>query len=283
MNQGPNKGNQNQTHGKFIGPDGITYIFDDSSRIYKPDAASATKQNHNDEHNTQPSSLYRVEVRRDWWVFGITTLIAVATFVIVSIYTYYAQKQTYISESANYNFMKSNRDAARSVTLTLREMEAQVEETRKQAGSSDRASNAAVSTYENTVRPYIGVVSLASINHDNPRPALNFNAVFTNHGSIPAEDFECSWRVFLGGVEQHIDKIPDKPKSLPPSTPIVIAGQIGFDDAPSVINGDKSLIFYASYSYKWRDKTEKGCQAFQYYPRIKGGAFTSLGPLCPEK
>jgi hypothetical protein len=137
MNQGPSDGNENGAHDEFIGPDGHGYIFDHRSRIYKPKSKQSTEEDSRENRQTKPLGYHRIEVRRDWWVFGITTVISLATFWIVALYTNYAKKQAEISEAANYNFMKSNRDNSRNVTLTLQKMEEQATQMGRLAGATE--------------------------------------------------------------------------------------------------------------------------------------------------
>ncbi len=51
-------------------------------------------------HRSNQDRYIHVDVRRDWFVFGITTAIAVATFFVVLVYTIYAKRQAVASEGA---------------------------------------------------------------------------------------------------------------------------------------------------------------------------------------
>jgi len=140
-------------------------------------------------------------------------------------------------------------------------------------------SKVALDTFENTVRPYLGVNAIAGINMKPPHaPNLDFNAVFENYGSIPAEKVETSWQIFVGGVEQSVSKIPDQPKTLFPGDTTILAGQIGSTDFPDVKDGRRALVVIARYSYRWREKENRGCEKFQFYE--KATAFMSLGLVC---
>jgi hypothetical protein len=33
--------------------------------------------------------------------------------------------------------------------------------------------------------------------------------------------------------------------------------------SPAVLSGNKSVVVYTKYSYKWRDKHDEGCEKFR--------------------
>ena len=135
------------------GPDGRVYVFDRRHQIYKPKRPSREDDHDPKDYGDQSPQFRSVEVRRDWWVFGISTLVSLATFLVVCAYTYFAQQQVYVSEAANFNFMKSSRDTGKSFMTQINRMQAQVEATGRLADAAGRSAIAA----ESANRPYIGV------------------------------------------------------------------------------------------------------------------------------
>lgn len=167
----------------LTGPDGKGYVFDCGSRLYKPES-EARKEDYEYQHQKAKSpGILKVEVRRDWWVFFIATIISLATFAIVATYTYYAARQVAASENANDVTRKSIRESGRSAALTLR------------AGKIALAD--ANKNFIESERPYIWTpnVRLAAFTETEP---IKVEFLLGNYGKSPAVNERSVGGVFLG-------------------------------------------------------------------------------------
>src|ERR1700722_9802832 len=127
-------GNQDKRR-QIAGPDGSTFNFDKRSSLYLPTYRVYPRD------NTRPPYFRDVEVRRDWWPFAITTIISLATFVLICVYTKAAQDQVDASQAANYNFMKSSRAGSNEVAKQLDQLTKQAGDTHTLAkNSKDQAA-----------------------------------------------------------------------------------------------------------------------------------------------
>jgi hypothetical protein len=148
------------------------------------------------------------------------------------------------------------------------------------ATAASSAAKASVASYEATARPYAFPTLIAKV-EDKP-PNLKVNVVLKNYGTIPAEQVMFDWVVIVNGIAYPaIREVPELPHELPPGETTTMVGQIGIGEAPRVLNGTDKAIVYVTYSYRWRDKQENGCQKYQYYPPAH--VFGDIGPVCYPK
>lgn len=177
----------------FTGPDGGTYVYDPRRRIYqrKPDAQ---KDAHGPQQDAGQASSYRnVEVRRDWWIFGIEVVIALATFVIVATYTYYAARQVAASENANDAARQANRESGRGLQLTLGKLSASIDQAKRLADETHTANQNAVQAE----RPWMG--ASWTLPEFSVGRKLSIVGSFLNSGRSPAR---------IEGLHVHFDLYP---------------------------------------------------------------------------
>lgn len=104
---------------------------------------------------------------------------------------------------------------------------------------------------------------------------LDFTAEIKNFGPVPATNYTARWRVFVGGIERRGSGIPDKPTTLFPGEALYLTGQIGTNDYPSVISGEKNLICEITIQYEGPNGHHTNCSKHAYSPRTN--AFLNLG------
>ena len=145
------------------------------------------------------------------------------------------------------------------------------------ANAASKASEAAVASYEATVRPYLGVTAMP-VKVAGPPSDLEFSAILKNYGTIPAKSFEFDWNVVLDDKTISIPKSPTIPADLPPGETTTLGGALGTIETPLVMNGTHTFIVYVTYNYNWRDKHEHTCEKSKFLPNMK--RFADLGPIC---
>jgi hypothetical protein len=123
MNENEHRNQAKDSHDDFTCPDGTVYSYDRRTRIYRKDYKRSKKNHPTESAERKNVSFFNVQVRRDWWTFAISTIIALSTFGIVSAYTYYAAKQVAATEDANGTSQKAVRESNRGLNLTLGKMD----------------------------------------------------------------------------------------------------------------------------------------------------------------
>ena len=111
--------------------------------LYLPSGIDRQKNANPQKPDTKAASFRDVEVRRDWWVFAITTFIALATYGIVCAYTYYSARQVAVSQGALDAARSATRYSDRALGRTLDKMQGQIDATNKLYGEAQKQTNSA--------------------------------------------------------------------------------------------------------------------------------------------
>jgi hypothetical protein len=152
------------------------------------------------------------------------------------------------------------------------------------ATAATKASKAAISSYESTVRPYIGSDCEIHPNRDKVGNLVNIDVLcpFKNYGSIPATEAFLKHYIFVDGIEVLHTHVNDAPTPIYPGESTTLTAHIAHDHAVGIFSGANILTIYTTYTYKWRDKKENGCEKFQYFSSFGGsvGGMGDLGPIC---
>ena len=136
MDENIKTGEKKDAHEDFYCPDGTVYVFNRRRRIYQPDHRRSKKNYAKQQASGKDVTPLDVKIGRDWWVFAITTIISLATFLIVSAYTYFAARQVVASENANDAARNAVRYSGRSLNRTLEKMEEQAGQTGRLADNA---------------------------------------------------------------------------------------------------------------------------------------------------
>jgi hypothetical protein len=289
VNQWPRHENQKKPDKNVTGPDGGAYVFDKRSRIYKPKSANIKKGNDYQDGVVKTSYFRYVIVWRDWWVFTVTTIISLATFWVIVIYTIAARQQVDSSQSANYNFMKSSRDASNSVGKQLAQMTSQA----IAAGVSAKAAKSAAETANRSLH----ISERAYVTTGPPTLNLDTKTVsvpIVNSGHIPSGNahivaHEATIPAIPGistinlPIEQHWQQwhqisIPTGP------TPYSFNTTVPKVDVKSFSDGRQQIVVAGFLSYfdgfpNTREQTWQFCFVALYFESLKRMDFTPCDPV----
>ncbi len=161
-----------------------------------------------------------------------------------------------------------------------------------QACVSRQTLQVARDTFNAANRPYVGVAGFG-ISHTKRNAAgefetvphqdkdthwLNITADIKNFGPVPGTNFRSNWNVFMDGIEQKATKTIDKPTTIFPTQVVHLAGQVGSNDYPYIMNGRKILTVEVTVEYDGPAGRYKDCYKGQFGPEVNN--FYRLGP-CP--
>lgn len=255
MNQRSYERNQGNAYQRFTNHDGKTYLLDRRRRLYRVEAARGKKHDQSENRVGPFSRLFSVDVRRDWWTFGITTVISLATFWIVALYTLYVAQQAHIAEGANFNFMKSSRDSVRTTSLTLGKMETQALAMKTSAAAARDSVKATRDQMQLEDRAWVGFSGFSpqllagpmnAVLPNAPPAYQTFTAVLLNSGKTPARevevtaaiDFRLNPHILNKGDEAEVLKLIDK----------IDAGEIKPDPSLNHLTGGNVVFAYNTVS-----------------------------------
>ncbi len=123
------------------------------------------------------------------------------------------------------------------------------------------------SIFEAANRPYVGIPRV-KVEKDDAAKKLNFAVEIKNFGSVPANEFDSNWDVWIDGVSQPQTKFPDKPSVLFPQASVFRVGLIADPMVySSIVTGKSALEFVVEVRYK-------GVTQKEYYYREKAGTIT---------
>jgi hypothetical protein len=173
MNEHEDHSEKQQSPHEHRGPDGSLYVLDVGNGLYKPKRFANREQDKDNNRDANPTDFRDVSVRRDGWVFGITTIISLATYLILVAYTYYAARQVAASQNANDAARQANRLEGHSLNRTLEKMQAQTDAMKRLADAAvqgNQLSKDAVEAQLGANRPILEIEGLGppSFNARNP-------------------------------------------------------------------------------------------------------------------
>jgi hypothetical protein len=141
-------------------------------------------------------------------------------------------------------------------------------------------------------RPYVGVNGL-EISHvgksasgqvisspvrTDETSVLHYAAQIKNFGPVPGTNCVATWKIFVAGVEQYSERLPDRPYTIFPGQPVRLSAVIGTRDYPAVMSEEKALEVEVTVEYDGPSNHYKECAKYQYTPEFND--FLNLGPLC---
>jgi hypothetical protein len=258
------------------GPDGETYKFDSRRQIYRKQNGKNKNSDESQQNQTNPTSFRDVNIRRDWWVFGITTCISLATYILIAAYTYFAGRQVDVSDKATSIAQQANREASRSLQLTLKKMDDQVDKT-------GQIVTIAQEMYEAADRPYIGpnggIVQKITSGGAN---GFDIHVVVKNFGISAGEDFTADWDMRIDGVpiSGQVPQVGGTPHTFFPGAAFALSATIGSSNYSQIMDGREILQFNIWVKYRDATKNYYYCERQQFVPGLY--AFVELGPICKQ-
>ena len=180
MDENVNNGQNDQAHEDFYSDDGTVFSYDRGSRLYKKNSQPNEHPRHDQEAQTQLPTLVDAHVRRDTFAFTISTIIALATYLIIVIYTYYAARQVNASEGANYAALKAIRESGHAAGNALEEAKKALTQSRDQFIQDERP-------YMWTSEPVgYGFIHPQNTNSGANSGKIACDVIFKNYGKSPA-------------------------------------------------------------------------------------------------
>lgn len=143
-------------------------------------------------------------------------------------------------------------------------------------GNLGKQAKASTDTFEEAVRPYIGIEKVSLQPDGANKTRYNTEAVIKNFGTIPAYNFVLRWRIVRDGQEIPSFYVPDKPSVLNPGGEAFLDGSGDVREYQKVLMDRKTLDLYITWEYSWRNHREKGCAKEE----LTNGGYISLGPIC---
>ncbi|MBB5338805.1 hypothetical protein [Tunturiibacter gelidoferens] len=254
---------------KFTDPDGRVFVYDPLTTLYKPENTTHSKAYENQKYRAESCGHPVIEIRRDWFVFIITTAISIATFLVVACYTYYAALQVTASEAATDVARKALRDSGRSLGFTLHKLDEQV-----------HATNSLVTEQHLTSRPYVGVEGVTPINDPKTR-IFRFDVRVKNFGIRPAGDFACHFEQFVGGRPIATRSAKTRNSTLFPTEVVHLIGDIPVSEYPDVMAGKTELVIRVYLSYKDGKNDYSHDAEYRYNSDLKGFGYFGVPNQSP--
>jgi hypothetical protein len=142
-------------------------------------------------------------------------------------------------------------------------------------GDLDKQAKASTDTFEEAVRPYIGI-EIIRLDPDVPNKTIRTVAIIKNFGTIPAYNFDAHWRIFLNGQELPSSSVPSKPVVLNPGSVATLNGSGSAAEYNTILRDKKALDLYITWQYSWRNHHEKVCTKQE----LSNSGYINLGPIC---
>lgn len=122
---------------------------------------------------------------------------------------------------------------------------------------------------------------------NSPQPSSQTNnfriaVEVKNFGTVAAENFVPTWRIFLNGVQRNTRPLEQgsRPSTIFPGRVVFLTGIVGAENYHAIMAGEKTLDLEVTVRYDGLDKSYAYCERWRYNP--PNNAFLGLGAACTQ-